>query len=54
MIATVINAAALQRCSGEDRCGYPRSRAAIEMREVAEPYMRRRAIRHPQRSVEVS
>jgi uridylate kinase len=45
MLATVINALALQ--DGIERHGVPtRLQTAIEMREVAEPYIRRRAIRH--------
>lgn len=45
MLATVINALALQDCleaHGVDT----RVQSAIEMREVAEPYIRRRALRH--------
>ncbi len=45
MLATVINALALQ--DALECKGYPtRVMSAIEMREVAEPYIRRRAIRH--------
>ena len=45
MLATVINALALQDCF--ERNGmYCRVQSAIEMRQVAEPYIRRRAIRH--------
>ncbi len=45
MVATVLNALALQEAS--ERAGAPtRVMTAIEMREVAEPYIRRRAIRH--------
>ena len=45
MIATVMNALALQ--DGLERCGVEtRTLTAIEMRAVAEPYIRRRAIRH--------
>ena len=45
MVATVLNALALQEAS--ERAGVPtRVMTAIEMREVAEPYIRRRAIRH--------
>ncbi len=45
MLATVINAIALQDCF--ERNGMDcRVMSAIEMREVAEPYIRRRAIRH--------
>jgi uridylate kinase len=46
MLATVINALALQS-SLEKLRGIPtRVLSAIEMRQVAEPYIRRRAIRH--------
>lgn len=45
MLATVINALALQNAL-ERRGVYTRVQSAIEMREVAEPYIRRRAIRH--------
>jgi uridylate kinase len=45
MLATVINSIALQDCY--ERNGMDcRVMSAIEMREVAEPYIRRRAIRH--------
>jgi uridylate kinase len=45
MLATVINALALQ--DALERQGVPtRVQTAIEMREVAEPFIRRRAIRH--------
>jgi uridylate kinase len=45
MLATVINALALQ--DALERKGIPtRVMTAIEMRQVAEPYIRRRAIRH--------
>jgi uridylate kinase len=45
MLATVINAMALQ--DALERMGVvTRVQTAIEMREVAEPYIRRRAIRH--------
>jgi uridylate kinase len=45
MLATVINALALQ--DGIEKAGVPtRVLSAIEMRAVAEPYIRRRAIRH--------
>ena len=45
MLATVINALALQ--DALDRAGVPtRVQSAIEMRAVAEPFIRRRAIRH--------
>lgn len=45
MLATVINALALQDAL-EKRGIYTRVQTAIEMRAVAEPYIRRRAIRH--------
>ncbi|MEK7406488.1 MAG: UMP kinase, partial [Acidobacteriota bacterium] len=45
MLATVINALAFQ--DALERAGVPtRVMTAIEMRQVAEPYIRRRAIRH--------
>ena len=45
MLATVINALAMQ--DAIEQQGVPtRLQTAIEMREVAEPYIRRRAIRH--------
>lgn len=45
MLATVINALALQNAL--EKQGIPtRIQSAIEMRELAEPYIRRRAIRH--------
>jgi uridylate kinase len=45
MLATVINGLALQ--DSLERLGVPtRLQTAIEMREVAEPFIRRRAIRH--------
>ena len=45
MLATVINAIALQ--DALEKVGvFTRVLSAIEMREVAEPYIRRRAIRH--------
>ena len=45
MLATVINALALQ--DSLERAGiFTRVLSAVEMREVAEPYIRRRAIRH--------
>jgi uridylate kinase len=45
MLATVINSLALQ--DALEKIGvYTRVQTAIEMREVAEPYIRRRAIRH--------
>ncbi len=45
MVATVLNALALQD-SLEKAGVHTRVMTAIEMREVAEPYIRRRAIRH--------
>jgi uridylate kinase len=45
MLATMINALALQNAL-EKRGVYTRVQSAIEMKEVAEPYIRRRAIRH--------
>jgi uridylate kinase len=45
MLATVMNAITLQ--DGLERAGVPtRVQSAISMQEVAEPYIRRRAIRH--------
>ncbi len=45
MLATVMNALALQ--DGLEKAGaYTRVMSAIEMREVAEPFIRRRAVRH--------
>ena len=45
MLATVINAIALQ--DALEKVGvFTRVLSAIEMREVAEPFIRRRAIRH--------
>lgn len=45
MLATVINSLAMQDCL--ESKGVPtRVQSAIEMREVAEPFIRRRAIRH--------
>jgi uridylate kinase len=45
MLATVMNAVALQDAL-EKKGAYTRVMSAIEMREVAEPFIRRRAIRH--------
>jgi len=45
MLATVINALALQD-SLEKRGVYTRVQSAIEMQQLAEPYIRRRAVRH--------
>ncbi|MEB3266470.1 MAG: UMP kinase [Cyanobacteriota bacterium] len=48
MLATVMNAITLQ--DGLERVGIPtRVQSAISMQEVAEPYIRRRAIRHMER-----
>lgn len=45
MLATIMNALALQE--GLERAGvYTRVQSAISMQEVAEPYIRRKAIRH--------
>ena len=45
MLATVINSLALQ--DALERCGVPtRVMTALEIKQVAEPYIRRRAIRH--------
>jgi uridylate kinase len=45
MLGTVINALALQ--DGLERLGLPaRTMSAIQMNQVAEPYIRRRAVRH--------
>ena len=45
MLATVMNALALQDAL-EKMSVFTRVQTAIEMREVAEPYIRRRAVRH--------
>ncbi len=45
MLATVINALALQAAL-EHRGAFTRVMSAIEMHQIAEPYIRRRAIRH--------
>jgi uridylate kinase len=45
MLATVLNALALQDAL-EDRGAHTRTLSALELKEVAEPYIRRRAIRH--------
>ena len=45
MLATVINGMALQ--AGLEKAGvYTRLQSAIKMEQIAEPYIRRRAIRH--------
>ncbi len=52
MLATVINSLALQ--SAFETVGVPtRVQTAIEMREVAEPYIRRRAMRHLEKNIVV-
>jgi uridylate kinase len=49
MLATVMNAIALQ--DGLEKVGvYTRVVSAIEMREIAEPFIRRRAVRHLEKS----
>ena len=45
MLATVINALALQDAL-ENKNVPVRVQTAIEMRQIAEPYIRRRAVRH--------
>ena len=45
MLATVLNSLALQDAL-EDRGAYTRILSALELKEVAEPYIRRRAVRH--------
>ena len=45
MLATVLNALALQNILEKNQV-YTRVQSAIEMRQLAEPYIRRRAIRH--------
>ena len=45
MLATVINALALQDALEKQGC-FTRVQSAIQMAELAEPYIRRRAIRH--------
>ncbi len=45
MLATIINSLALQNAC-ENKGMYTRLMSAIKMEEVAEPYIRRRAIRH--------
>jgi uridylate kinase len=49
MLATVLNSLALQDAL-EDRGAYTRILSALELKEVAEPYIRRRAIRHLEKS----
>jgi len=48
MLATVLNALALQDAL-EDRGAHTRVLSALELKEVAEPYIRRRAMRHLER-----
>lgn len=49
MLATVINSLALQDCL--EKAGvYTRVMSAIEMHELCEPYIRRRAVRHLEKS----
>ena len=48
MLATVMNGLALQDAL-EARGMYTRVQTAIEMRQIAEPYIRRRAVRHLER-----
>lgn len=49
MLATVINSLALQ--DGLEKVGVPtRVQTAIEMRQIAEPFIRRRAMRHLEKS----
>lgn len=45
MLATVLNALAFQNAL-ENKGVFTRVQSAIEMRELAEPYIRRRAVRH--------
>ncbi|MEG1159691.1 MAG: UMP kinase, partial [Acidaminococcaceae bacterium] len=49
MLATVINSLALQDAL-ENRGVATRVQTAIEMRQIAEPYIRRRAIRHMEKA----
>mgnify|MGYP000282146178 CR=1 FL=1 len=49
MLATVINSLALQDAL-ENRGVPTRVQTAIEMRQIAEPYIRRRAIRHMEKA----
>lgn len=49
MLATVMNALALQDAL-EDQGVPTRVQTAIEMRQIAEPYIRRRAVRHLEKS----
>lgn len=45
MLATVINGLALQSCLEENNV-YTRLQTAIKMEQIAEPYIRRKAVRH--------
>ena len=45
MLATTMNGLALQNAL-EEKGVYTRLQTAIEMREIAEPYIKRRAVRH--------
>ncbi len=45
MLATILNALALQDAL-EKRGAFTRVQSAIQMQEIAEPYIRRRAVRH--------
>lgn len=49
MLATVINALALQDALERKQQVHTRVQTAIEMQKIAEPYIRRRAIRHLQK-----
>ena len=52
MLATVINGMAVQ--SGLEKAGvYTRLQSAIKMEQIAEPYIRRRAIRHLEKGREI-
>ncbi len=49
MLATIINAMALQDALERKHQVFTRVQTAIEMQKIAEPYIRRRAIRHLQK-----
>src|SRR5690625_8030117 len=52
MLATIMNSLALQ--DGLEKIGIPtRVQTSIEMRQVAEPYIRRKAIRHLEKKREI-
>ena len=53
MLATVMNALALQDSLEQLECD-TRVLTSIEMKQVAEPYIRRRAIRHLEKNVLLS